>query len=98
MRKVYYNITITGLSVAVALVIGTIELLGLLATQLNLHGRFWVAMANFDINKAGFFIVGMFVVTWVVALLIWRFFHVEARWDAAAARAWGSQAPAEGAR
>ncbi len=98
IRKVYYNITITGLSITVALVIGTIELLGLLATELNLHGRFWVAMANFDINKAGFFLVGTFVVTWVVALLIWRFFHVEARWDAAAARARGSQAPAEGAR
>ena len=39
-------------------------------------------MASFDINTAGFIIVGMFIVTWVGALLIWRFGHIEARWDA----------------
>ena len=44
-------------------------------------------MANFNINTAGFVIVGIFVVTWVVALSIWRFGHVEERWDAAALQA-----------
>jgi high-affinity nickel-transport protein len=38
-------------------------------------------MANFDINKAGFVIVGIFVVTWAVALSIWHFGHIEQRWD-----------------
>jgi high-affinity nickel-transport protein len=87
IRKVYYNITITGLSVVVAFLIGTIELLGLLPSEINLHGSFWSFMANFNINTAGFIIVGIFVATWVVALSIWRFGHVEAKWDAAALRA-----------
>jgi nickel/cobalt transporter (NiCoT) family protein len=44
-------------------------------------------MGNFDINKAGFVIVGVFVLTWVIALSIWRFGKIEQRWDLAAARA-----------
>jgi high-affinity nickel-transport protein len=84
IRKVYYNIIITGLSVAVAFVIGTIELIGLLSTEFNLHGPFWHTMAAFNINRAGFIIVAMFVVTWVVALAFWRFGHVETRWDPSA--------------
>ena len=87
IRKVYYNIIITGLSVAVAFVIGTIEIVGLLSTEFDLHGAFWDTMANFNINRAGFIIVGMFVVTWVIALAIWRFGHIEARWDRSAALA-----------
>jgi nickel/cobalt transporter (NiCoT) family protein len=87
IRKVYYNITITALSVAAAFLIGTIELLGLLPSEINLRGAFWDFMANFNINTAGFIIVGMFVVTWMVALAIWRFGRVEQRWDAAAIRA-----------
>ncbi len=92
IRKVYYNITITGLSVAVAFVIGTIELLSVLQGQLNLTGGIWSFSSRFNINHAGFFIVGVFVVTWVVALAIWRFGKVESRWqrhaaDARAARA-----------
>jgi high-affinity nickel-transport protein len=80
VRKVYYNITITGLSVAVALIIGTIELLGLLAEQLGWRGGFWDWIAGIDLNTVGFVIVGLFVVTWVVALLIWRLGRIEARW------------------
>jgi high-affinity nickel-transport protein len=81
IRKVYYNIIITGLSVAVAFVIGTIELVGLLSTEFHLRGPIWKTMANFNINRAGFIIVAMFVVTWLAALAIWRFGHIEARWD-----------------
>jgi high-affinity nickel-transport protein len=87
VRKVYYNITITSLSVGVAFLIGTIEILGLVATELHLRGGFWRTAANFNINAAGFIIVGLFVVTWVVALGIWRFGKVEHRWERAAARA-----------
>jgi high-affinity nickel-transport protein len=82
VRKVYYNITITGLSVAVALFIGTIELVGLLTDKLGLRGSAAHWVQNFDINKAGFIIVGMFVVTWVVALAVWRFGRIEERWMA----------------
>jgi nickel/cobalt transporter (NiCoT) family protein len=82
IRKVYYNLVITGLSVAVAFLIGTVELLGLLGSELNLSGQFWSTMANFNINSAGFAIVGLFVATWVVALAVWHFAKIESRWDA----------------
>jgi high-affinity nickel-transport protein len=82
VRKVYYNLAITGLSVAICFFIGTIEVLGLLPMEIGgLHGGFWNWMAAFDINKAGFVIVGMFVVTWSVALAFWKFGHVEERWS-----------------
>jgi len=84
VRKVFYNLTITGLSVFVAFFIGTIEILGLLGTELNLSGGFWSFMGGFDLNKAGFVIVGIFVVTWAVALSIWHFGHIEQKWEAAA--------------
>jgi nickel/cobalt transporter (NiCoT) family protein len=87
IRKVYYNLTITGLSVFVAFFIGTIELLGLLGQELNLTGGFWTFMGNFNINTAGFVIVGVFVLTWVVALSIWRFAKIEQKWDTANATA-----------
>jgi high-affinity nickel-transport protein len=82
VRKVFYNITITGLSVAIAFVIGTIELGGLIASQLNLSGIFWDWFEGIDINMLGFVIVGLFIFTWGVALSIWRFGHVEERWNA----------------
>jgi high-affinity nickel-transport protein len=82
VRKVFYNITITGLSVAVAWVVGTIELGGLIAAHLNLSGSFWNWFENIDINLLGCVIVGMFVATWVIALSIWRFGRIEERWSA----------------
>ena len=86
VRKVYYNITITGLSVAVAFFIGTLELCQVIAGQLDLHGGFWDFAGSFNLNTAGFWIVGSFVVVWVGAIAIWRYGKVEARWEAAAAR------------
>ncbi len=83
VRKVYYNLTITGLSVFVAFFIGTVEILGLIGHQAHLAGGFWEFMAAFDINKAGFVIAGVFVLTWAVALAIWRFGQIEEKWDAA---------------
>jgi high-affinity nickel-transport protein len=83
VRKLYYNLTITGLSVVVAFFIGTIEILGLISHQAGLHGWFWTFMANFNLNSAGFVIVAMFAVTWAIALAIWRFGRIESRWDAA---------------
>ncbi len=81
VRKVYYNMTITGLSVAVALIIGSVELLGLLARQLRLSGGFWDWVAGVDLNVVGFLIVAMFVLTWAVALLVWRFARIEERFS-----------------
>jgi high-affinity nickel-transport protein len=82
VRKIYYNLAITGLSVSICFFIGTIEILGLLPTELHLHGAFWHFMANFNINAAGFIIVGMFILTWAGAMAIWRYGHVEERWSA----------------
>ena len=84
VRKVFYNLTITGLSVFVAFFIGTIEILGLLGAELHLTGGFWDFLASFDLNKAGFVIVGIFVLTWAVALSVWHFGHIEQKWEAAA--------------
>jgi high-affinity nickel-transport protein len=80
VRKVFYNITITGLSVAVAVVIGTIELGGLVASELNLTGSFWNWFENVDINFLGFVIVCMFLVTWVIAVSVWRYARIEEKW------------------
>jgi high-affinity nickel-transport protein len=83
VRKVYYNLAITGLSVSICFFIGTIELLGILPTEIGgLHGRFWNFMANFDINKAGFVIVGMFVICWITALGLWKVGRIEEKWTA----------------
>jgi nickel/cobalt transporter (NiCoT) family protein len=82
VRKVFYNLTITGLSVFVAFFIGTIEIVGLIGSEANLTGPFWNFFANFNINTAGFVIVGAFVATWLVALLYWRYAHVEEKWEA----------------
>jgi nickel/cobalt transporter (NiCoT) family protein len=87
VRKVYYNLTITGLSVFVAVFIGAVEVLGLLAQDGHLSGPGWAWLENFNINTAGFVIVGVFVLTWVVALLIWHFGKIEKKWDAATATA-----------
>jgi len=81
VRKVYYNLVVTGLSVAAAFLIGTVEILGILTSELHLRGAFWDFMANFDINKAGFTIAGLFLVVWAVAIAVWRFAGLESRWD-----------------
>jgi high-affinity nickel-transport protein len=85
VRKVYYNLAITGLSVAICFFIGGVETLSLLPHEIKglsqTHG-FWGFMFNFNINTAGFVIVGMFIVTWLAALGIWRFGRIEEKWGA----------------
>jgi high-affinity nickel-transport protein len=86
VRKIYYNITITGLSVAVALLIGSIELLGLFAGQLQWRGPFWDWLGGLDLNTVGFVVVGIFVATWAIALLVWRYGRIEEKWTPASER------------
>jgi high-affinity nickel-transport protein len=81
VRKIYYNITITGLSVLVAVLIGTVELVGLLGQELQLGGAFWTWIEGLNINTLGFFVVGLFVLTWVIAVLVWRALRIEQRFS-----------------
>ncbi|MGD0196319.1 MAG: HoxN/HupN/NixA family nickel/cobalt transporter [Solirubrobacteraceae bacterium] len=83
VRRVFYNLVITGLSVAVAILIGTVELGGLIASKLNLAGSFWSWLENININTLGYAIVAIFLVTWIVSVTLWRFGHVEQRWSQA---------------
>ena len=82
VRKVFYNITITALSVAVALIIGTIELIGVLVDQTKIDSGPLAAIANIPLDYAGYAIVALFVLAWVVALAVWRFGRIEQRWTA----------------
>jgi high-affinity nickel-transport protein len=83
VRKVFYNITVTALSVAVALVIGMIELLGLVAEKLDVHDGPLGWLADLDLNTVGYGVVGLFVVTWLVALAVYRLAGIERRWSSA---------------
>jgi high-affinity nickel-transport protein len=82
VRKIYYNITITALSVAVAVVVGTIELIAVFSDKLSLTGGVWSLATSIDLNYVGYAIVALFVATWAVALAVWRFGRIEQRWSA----------------
>jgi high-affinity nickel-transport protein len=75
VRKIFYNLTITGLSVFVALLIGSIELLSVADV-----------VSGVDLNLVGYAIAGLFVLTWTAALGIWRFGRIEERWAAGVRR------------
>jgi nickel/cobalt transporter (NiCoT) family protein len=81
VRKVFYNLTITVLSVTVALVIGVLVLVGLLVERLSIDAGPLVWLAGLDLEFVGFAIVGLFVVTWAVAVAVWRFGRIEEKWS-----------------
>ena len=81
IRKVFYNLTVTSLSVFVALFVGVVELAQILIHLLDLRGPVFGAIADFDfIGKAGYLIVGAFVLTWAAALVIYRVRRIDERW------------------
>jgi nickel/cobalt transporter (NiCoT) family protein len=82
VRKVFYNLAITGLSAAVALLIGGIELLAVLADELSLTGGLWDVVTGIDLNAIGYVVVAMFVLTWAIAIAVWRLGRIEERWSA----------------
>jgi len=83
IRKVFYNLTVTALSVFVALFVGVVELAQILIQILRLHGPVFQAIASFDfIGKAGYVIVAAFVVTWVGAYAIFKVRRIDERWAA----------------
>ena len=95
-RKVYYNLTTTGLSIAVAFIIGTIELLSIAAEKLHLTGGLWSWLAAVDLNVLGYFIVALFIATWAIAFAVWRFAKVEERWATASAEPSGKMPQSPG--
>jgi high-affinity nickel-transport protein len=80
IRKIYYNLTITGLSVAVAIIIGGIELVGVFHAKLSLDDPVTNAIARVDLTNVGFIVVGLFVVVWAAAVAFWKLGGVEQRW------------------
>ena len=80
VRKVYYIIIITGLSVGTAFFIGGFELMQVLSSQLNLTGGIWDVANSLDLNNAGYVIVATFAVVWILAISIWKFGRIEERW------------------
>jgi len=87
VRKVFYNLTVTVLSVTVAMVIGVLVLAGLIAERLDVETGPLAWMASLDLDFVGFAVVGLFVVTWLVALAVWRFGRIEQKWSSGAAQA-----------
>jgi len=82
VRKVYYNISVTSLSVAVAWLVGAIELLQVLAAKLALHGGFWRLLESLDLGHLGYVVVGLFAATWLCSITLWKTRRVEERWSA----------------
>ena len=74
LRKIWYNLTITAISVLVALLIGGVEALGLIADKLELGGRFWTVIGNLndELGNFGYLVIGIFVGSWIVSYLIYR--------------------------
>ena len=84
IRKVFYNLTITSLSVFVALFIGVVELMQILTQVLGLHGAFFDQVARFNfLGVAGYVIVAAFVITWGAAFVIYKVRRIDERWSAA---------------
>jgi high-affinity nickel-transport protein len=82
LRKIFYNITTTGLSVLVALVVGSIELLQVFITVGKLHGPFFDFVAGLDFGILGYVIVGLFLLAWGLSVALWKFGRLEQRYGA----------------
>jgi high-affinity nickel-transport protein len=81
VRKIFYNITITALSVAVALIIGTIELVGVLVNESGIQSGVLYDIASIPLDYAGYGIVALFAVAWLVAVAVWRLGRIEEKWS-----------------
>lgn len=80
VRKLYYNVTVTAMSVAVALIIGSIELAQVMSSKLGWTNGFWGWLHGLDFATLGYAIVGVFVATWLIAVVVWRWRGIEQRW------------------
>jgi high-affinity nickel-transport protein len=85
-RKIYYNFTVTALSIAVALLIGTIELTSVLHDDFHWSDPVTNWISRISLNNAGLVIVGLFAATWLAAIGYWKLRNVEQRWQSTASR------------
>jgi high-affinity nickel-transport protein len=79
LRKVYFNLTITVLSILAAGVIGIIEVFQVLSQEVGWTANFWVWLQNLDFNIMGFMLVGMFIVVWAAAIIVWKVAKLDQR-------------------
>lgn len=77
LKKIFYNLTVTIMSVLVAFVIGSVELVQVLGMELNLNYGFWNSLQNLDFETMGFAIVAVFVITWTAAYVVWKYKRYE---------------------
>ncbi|MHD0396814.1 HoxN/HupN/NixA family nickel/cobalt transporter [Staphylococcus simulans] len=77
VRKIYYNITITAISVIAALMIGGVEILQMIGEHFKLHSSFWDYIASLEFNHLGYLLVGVFLLFWLVSVMIWKLNHFE---------------------
>jgi len=89
-RKIYYNLTVTSVSVVVALLVGSVELLQALGHGLGLSGPFWSWLGALDFSTLGYSIVGLFALTWIGALALWWWGRIEERWQAPRSTTWAA--------
>jgi high-affinity nickel-transport protein len=81
LRKIYYNLVVTGLSVVVAMLIGAQEIISLLAAKFEVTDGLLGWIGALDLGAMGFIIVGLFIGTWLTAVLVWQYGGVQARWE-----------------
>jgi nickel/cobalt transporter (NiCoT) family protein len=86
LRKVYYNLTVTIISVMVAWMIGSVEVLQVLSTELNLGGGFWLWLDGLNFETLGYGIVAVFIASWVVSMVYWKVNRFEQRYAGIIAR------------
>jgi high-affinity nickel-transport protein len=80
IRKVYYNITVTSLSVTVALAVGSVELLQVFTTRFGLDSGVWGWVNALNFENLGYGIVGLFIVTWAGSVVIWKTRRIDEQW------------------
>ncbi|OLN28777.1 HoxN/HupN/NixA family nickel/cobalt transporter [Desulfosporosinus metallidurans] len=77
LRKIYYNLSVTGLSVIAALCIGLIELTQIVASKLGLSGGVFGWIRNLNFGGIGYLLVGLFIVSWLLSLFLWKILRLE---------------------
>ncbi|MDT8715155.1 HoxN/HupN/NixA family nickel/cobalt transporter [Clostridium sp. 19966] len=77
LRKIYYNLSVTGISVVVALFIGIIELTQIIAPKLGLNSGIWAWITGLNLANIGYLLVALFVVLWAASYVIWKTLHLE---------------------